>query len=163
MGAKNKTKPKTTLVLTYNEVYGYIPAIYEKRNGNKIIVRSEDYHYRWIFSKNAQADIKLNNKWSDILKSTGYAARLEGIADLENADEVILYAGKSHVEGLLNGAKTIASKKKKVTMVACGCKYEIKKDFKDNIHNKVGIEFIWSECGGEKTLSGLVTKILRGE
>lgn len=134
-------KKKTTLILTYNDILNYPSGIYNSKK-NKIIVHSQDKRYHE----------KSPEKLSEILHS------LYGKIELEKIDEAIIYTGLHALEGALYAASRIGKKSKNLTLVACDCDKEIKTQYaKDNNNTKI----VWSECGGRKTLSNILEKLIK--
>src|SRR3989344_7035389 len=65
-------------------------------------------------------------------------------SDIQNINSAYVYVGVAAMRGAMELIRGLQKADKKVTMVACDCDLETKSQFAQNL----GIEVIWSECGG---------------
>jgi hypothetical protein len=74
--------------------------------------------------------------------------------DLSSIETVYVYVGVSAKDKAFNLIKKLQSLGKTVHMVACDCDYRTKTDFAD----RLGIDIIWTECGGEQICGEIFRK-----
>jgi len=75
------------------------------------------------------------------------------LSDLSLVDEVYFYAATSALQFCKRAMLKFLEHEKKVIMVACDC-YQ---DEKDKFAEKNGIKQVWSECGGQQTMSDQIS------
>jgi hypothetical protein len=140
---REKETGKATLVVTYNSVNGFPAGTYEGENGPVIVCSNE----------NAET-------WGRERAESELGSVLHGIygrATPEDVEEVIMYVGLHARDGALRAAREMAGEGNNLSLVACGCSQDRKKD----VARSIDAPITWSECGGRRTLGRIVESKIR--
>jgi hypothetical protein len=138
--SEEKKPEKTSIILTYNNVRGYPEGIHG--DGRLVVVSSASRGH--------------GDRAPAVLHDLMH--RIYDREDFSNVDMIYVYAGKNAMSGALHAAANLVGESK-VTLVACSCGHGEKKRFAES----EGIDIIFGECRGDRTLGRIATEILNGE
>lgn len=136
---KAKEDGKTSVILTYNYVNGFPSGVHG--DGRLAVISSGSRHYE-------ESSKVLHDLMHEVYDRE----------DFGNVDMIYVYAGINAMSGALHAASNLVGESR-VTLVACTCEGEHKKRFAES----QGIDIIFGECGGQRTLGRIAEQILNGE
>jgi len=162
---EENTKRPITYVMTYRGVEDYNLGLHEGKNGRDVVIAGDEIppaNYDVTYKRGVLTSKKYlygesfasDSETSKIFKKS----EDECSNFLDRIDEMYVYLGAKGAGPGFDYIRNVMKKngKAKISIVACDCGFREKADFA--IKNQLPI--IWSDCGGRKTLSGLVKKAL---
>ncbi len=150
------TKKPITYIMTYRGVQDYELGFHEGKNGRDVFIAGDEIPPAkylgeiYLYGEKYVSEEKTSKIFKD---SENNHSNL-----MDKIDEMYVYLGAKGAGPGFEYIKNAMEKngKTKITVVACDCGAEEKTNFAKQNHTPI----LWSECGGRKTLRGIVTKIL---
>lgn len=140
---------KKVLVVSYNAIRG-IP-LGRSVVGN-VIVHSGDYGRDAYCRPDSRATIQEQTSAAERV-SAQLAQQCH--TDLDVIEDAYVYVGASGYDGQIALMEILLGRGKRVRMVACDCLDQDKR----SVTERLGVEWIMSECGGEEKLAELVREL----
>jgi hypothetical protein len=162
---KESTKKPITYVMTYRGVEDYDFGLHEGKNGRDVLIAGEEIppaNYDVTYKGRVEVGRKYLYGESEVSEEKASEVFKESedkrSSLIDKIDEMYVYLGAKGAGPGFDYIRDVMKKngKAKISIVACDCGFREKADFA--IKNQLPI--IWSDCGGRRTLSGLVKKAL---
>ena len=144
---------KKIILVTYNPLQGIPIGRYQCGN---VTVYSGDYGKAQL---EAMSLFEVNETTLDEAVARAEAEVLalkqQIVADTANIDEAYVYVGMAAIDGAMKLLQELKNMGKAAHMIACPCNFGEKSSFANKIH----IDWVMSECGGERTCARIIREL----
>ena len=147
----NSLKSKTTVLISYNPISGFSSGWHARK---RIFVCASDTGFGQDVGNGKD---NYSRAGSVMHRISGQFYR--GSVPTERIKRYYVYAGLAAMRQAINMAKSLRSESQApVTVVACDCNAREKRDLLEG----TGIDIMWCECGGHKTLGRIAEAAIMG-